>query len=58
MSNEERIEKLEDEVASLRFLVSLLAESDTRKTELNAKMTKVIADHTEILDRIANILVR
>ena len=58
MSNEERIEKLEDEVAMLRFLVSLLTESDTRKTELNAKMAKVIAEHTEILGKITDILLR
>lgn len=57
MSNEERIEKLEDEVATLRFLVSLLTESDTRKTELNAKMGKVLADHTEILGKITDILI-
>lgn len=58
MSNEERIAKLEDEVAELRFLVSLLTESDTRKTELLAKMSKVLEDHTEILGKITGILIR
>lgn len=58
MSNEERIAKLEDEVATLRFLVSLLTESDTRKTELLAKMSKVLEEHTEILGKITGILIR
>lgn len=57
MSNEERIEKLEDEIATLKFLISLLTESDTRKTELLTKMNKVLEDHTEILGKITNILI-
>lgn len=58
MSNEERIAELEDEVATLKFLISLLTESDTRKTELLAKMSKVLEDHTEILGKITGILIR
>ena len=57
MSNEERIAKLEDEIATLKFLISLLTESDTRKTELLTKMNKVLEDHTEILGKITNILI-
>ena len=57
MSNEERIAKLEDEVATLRFLIGLLTESDTRKTELLTKMNKVLEDHTEILGKITGILI-
>ena len=57
MSNEERIANLEDEVATLKFLISLLTESDTRKTELLTKMNKVLEDHTEILGKITNILI-
>lgn len=58
MTNEERIAKLEDEVAALRFLISLLTESDTTKTKLIIKMSKALEDHTEILGKIADILVR
>lgn len=58
MSNEERIEKLEDEVASLRFLVSLLTESDTRKTELLAGIGRVLEKHTEILAKLTDITIK
>lgn len=58
MSNEERIAKLEDEVAALRFLISLLTGSDSQKSILLTKMSKILEDHTEILAKITNILVK
>lgn len=57
MTNEERIAKLEDEVAALKFLISLLTESDTTKTKVLKRYSEVLKDHTEILGKITNILI-
>ena len=56
MEYEKRIEELEDEVLSLKFLVKLLIESDTRKSELLSSTAKVIEKHTEILGLITERL--
>lgn len=56
MEYEKRIEELEDEVLSLKFLVKLLIESDTRKSELFSSTANVIEKHTEILGLITERL--
>ena len=56
MEYEKRIEELEDEVLSLKFLVKLLFESDTRKSELFSSTANVIEKHTEILGLITERL--
>ena len=58
MEYEKRIEELEDEVLSLKFLVKFLIESDTRKSELLSSTANVIEKHTEILAKLTGVTIK